>query len=156
MKLSHVVLGAIACASLVLAADATAPATATTTTTTTTTTAVKKTPAAKPAAEMKAMGMIVSVNVLDNSLIVKAKTASDTFSVDSTTKVMVAGKKAALGDLKPETHVTVMYKAEGAKKLATEITEKAAPAAAKPAATEKATEKKSEGAAAPATTPATK
>jgi hypothetical protein len=87
--------------------------------------AEKKAPAAKPI-ELK--GTIVSVDAIGNSIVVKGKKADDTLSVTPETKILSGKKAVALGDLKAESSVTVSYKVEEGKKIATAITEKAAPA----------------------------
>jgi hypothetical protein len=132
MKLSRVVLAAAMCSGLVFAQ-----------TTATSTTA--KPAAAKPAAvkALKVSGTVESVDAIGNVLIVKpakAKAALDTFSVGTETKIETGAKKAvALADLKTGENVSVHYKVEEGKKLATEVVVGAA-AAPKKAATAPAAE----------------
>jgi hypothetical protein len=80
-------------------------------------------PAVKPAAvkkmgAKKITGMVVSVDAVANTIVVKGKKAEMTFEVGATTKIMIAGKEAKLADLNKDTKVTVAYKMEGKKKLA--------------------------------------
>lgn len=130
MKLNRVLPVLLACAAMVAAQEA-APAAAAPAA------APAPAPVKKAAAKTQVVkGTLVAVDAAANVLIVKTAKAEDTLAVDSLTKVVVAGKKAALADLKPEAQVTVKVKTKDGKKVATEVTEKkvaAKKAAAAPA-----------------------
>lgn len=89
---------------------------------------------AKPAAAAKlsvAKGSVVSVDAIGNTIVVKTANAEDTLSVESAAVIKVGGKDAMLGDIASGTNVSVTYKTEAGKKVASKITEaavKAAPA----------------------------
>lgn len=131
MRLSHIVVAALATASLLFAEEAAAPAAAP---------AKEKAPkaAAAKVAAKKISGTLASIDLVGNTIVVNVKKAQETIAVDSTTKVKVSGKKAALADLKQDMQVKVSYKEEEGKKVAVEISEKGAVASAKKA--EKAAE----------------
>jgi hypothetical protein len=78
-------------------------------------------------------GTVASVDAIGNMLVVKVGKKDDTLSVDSATVIKSAGKEVKLADLASGAKVTVTYKSEAGKKVATKITEKAAatPAPAK-------------------------
>ena len=93
-----------------------------------------KEPVAKPAEakkmtekkmmmEKKMMGVVVSVDAVANTIVVKhaAKKAEFTFEATPTTKIMVAGKEAKLADIMKDNKVTVTYKWEGKKRVAIAI-----------------------------------
>jgi len=91
-------------------------------------------PADKPKVN-KMMGSVVSVDAVANTLVVKGKKADETFGVDPAAKIMVAGKEIKLADLTKDTKVVVVYRMDGAKKIALMIREpKAMPAPAAAAA----------------------
>jgi hypothetical protein len=148
MKFSRILLALCICTGLVFAQAAT------------TEPAVKAEPAAKtvPAASLKVIGVIVSIDAIANSLVVKAAKKDETISVTNDTKITNAGKAITLADLKADEKVSVHYKTEDTKMVATSIkilpkavakkSEAATPAAA-PAATPAVTP-----AAAPVATPA--
>jgi hypothetical protein len=75
-------------------------------------------------------GTVTSVDAIGNTFVVKVGKKDDTLSVDSATVIKSAGKEVKLADLASGAKVTVTYKSEAGKKVATKITEKAA---AKPA-----------------------
>jgi hypothetical protein len=91
----------------------------------------KSTTTAKKAPSLS--GTVASVDAIGNTLVIKVGKKDDTLSVDSATVIKSAGKEVKLADLASGAKVTVAYKSEAGKKVATKITEKsaAAPAAAK-------------------------
>lgn len=108
----------------------TGAATAPTTTTTTTTTTHKGHKGGK-AHKASASGTVVSVEAACASFVVKPKKGDNwTFTTDATTTYWVNKKKAECSDLKADQKVTVWYKADGDKKVASkvQIHEKAAKA----------------------------
>jgi hypothetical protein len=78
-------------------------------------------------------GTVASVDAIGNTLVVKVGKKDDTLSVDSATVIKSAGKEVKLADLATGAKVTVAYKSEAGKKVATKITEKAAAKPATPA-----------------------
>lgn len=90
----------------------------------TATTAAASTPVVKrPAtAQHVISGTVASVDVIGNTLLVKAKKAEDTLDVDSTTIIQANGKKVAFGDLKSDARVTVSYTIVDGKKVVSKIT----------------------------------
>jgi hypothetical protein len=93
--------------------------------------APKAAPKAKPKAAMAMMikGTVVSVDAIANTIIVtpKGKKADDTLSTTDKTVVMPKGKTVA--DLKADDKVTVSYKTEDGKMVATKIVLAPAPKA---------------------------
>jgi len=75
-------------------------------------------------ANLKIWGEVVSVDVAANMVIVKDKTADDTVSVDSATKIISGKNTIGLGDLMNGTMVTVSWKTKDGKKIAIKIVEK--------------------------------
>ena len=114
MKLSHVAIAAIAAASMLFAQEA-APAKA------------EKT--AKKEAVKSISGTVVSVDAVANTIIVKVKKVEDTLTVEAGAKIVSGKKEITLGDIKADAGVTVSFKVVDGKKVATKISEKAAPAA---------------------------
>ena len=114
MKLSHVAIAAIAAASMLFAQEA-APAKA------------EKT--AKKEAVKSISGTVVSVDAVANTIIVKVKKVEDTLTVEAGAKIVSGKKEITLGDIKADAAVTVSFKVVDGKKVATKISEKAAPAA---------------------------
>jgi hypothetical protein len=121
--------------------------------------------AAAPAPEAKASkaakkevvkvltGKLVSVDAVGNTIVVLAKKANDTISVDAAAKITSGKKEIALADLKADVKVAVSYKIVDGKKVASKVKEEvAAPAKAKKA--KKAA--KADAAAPAATEPAAK
>lgn len=78
-------------------------------------------------------GTVASVDAIGNTIVIKVGKKDDTLSVDSTTVIKSAGKDAKLADLVNGAKVTVAYKSEAGKKVATKITEKSAAPAPAPA-----------------------
>lgn len=77
------------------------------------------------AGAMSIHGTVVSVDVINNSLIVKTKKGEDTLGLESGAKIMMGKKDIALGDLKVGTHVMINWKMMEGKKMAIKIVEKA-------------------------------
>jgi Flp pilus assembly protein CpaB len=85
--------------------------------------------AAKPAevkkmTEKKMMGVVVSVDAVANTIVVKRATKAKgefTFEATPTTKIMVAGKEAKLADIMKDSKIAVIYKLEGKKRVAIAI-----------------------------------
>jgi len=115
MKLSHVAIAALAAASMLFAQEA-APAAA-------------PAKAAKKEAVKSISGTVVSVDAVANTIIVKVKKGEDTLSVEAGAKIVSGKKEITLGDIKADAGVTVSFKVVDGKKVATKISEKAAPAA---------------------------
>jgi hypothetical protein len=111
--------------------------------------AEKKEKAAKvKTSELK--GTVVSVDAVASTLTVKVKDAEEVISVDAATKVTVAGKKAALADLKTEVAVDCKVKEVDGKKVAVSVAQKGE----KPAKAAKAKKEAAPAADAPAAAPA--
>jgi outer membrane lipoprotein-sorting protein len=108
------------------------------------------------AASLKLSGTLASVDAIGNTIVVKTAKADETLSVEPTTKITNAGKKATLADLAADGKVVVKYKKDGDKMIALSISETAAKAAAaeKPAKASKKAAAAAEPAAAPAAAPA--
>jgi len=66
-------------------------------------------------------GAVVSVDAIANSMVVKGKKAEMTFQVDPAAKIVIAKKECKLADIKTGIKVTVTYKVEGDKNIATAI-----------------------------------
>lgn len=66
-------------------------------------------------------GTLVSLDAVANTIVVKTKAGEETFHVEPNAKIMMGKKVAKLAELSKDTKVTVMYKTEGASKMATEI-----------------------------------
>lgn len=87
---------------------------------------VAKPAVAKPVGEKKVMerhmvGVMVSVDAVANTFVVKGKKGDVTFQAEPTAKIMIAGKEAKLADTKKDSKVTVTYRWEGKKRVATAI-----------------------------------
>ena len=113
MKLSRVMIAALAAASFLFAQEAAAPAAK----------------AGKKEAVKTIMGKVVSVDAVANTIIVKVKKAEDTLSVEAGAKITSGKKEIALADIKADASVTVKFKVADGKKVAVAISEKAAPVA---------------------------
>jgi len=112
MKLYHALMAGLIACSFAIAQDSAATAAA-----------PMAAPKAKPKAAMAMMikGTVVSVDAIANTIIVtpKGKKADDTLSTTDKTVVMPKGKTVA--DLKADDKVTVSYKTEDGKMVATKI-----------------------------------
>ena len=100
-------------------AETTAPAT------TTAPTAAKKAPAFK--------GMVESVDAIGNTLTVKGKKATETFTLDAAGKIMQGKAELKLMDVAKGSKVAVQFTEDAGKKTATLVKVEAAKAAAKKA-----------------------
>ena len=83
-------------------------------------------PAPAPSAPEKAKveklsGTIEKVDEVAKSIVVKRKKEEKTFVTDDNTKITKAGKDMSFGDLKKGANVSVEYKKDGEKMLATAI-----------------------------------
>lgn len=78
-------------------------------------------PKAKAPAAHQFMGSVVSVDTTANTLVVKGKKGDVTFEVAPKAKIKVGAKAVTLGELAVGSKVTVIYKEEGGKKVATAI-----------------------------------
>jgi glucose/arabinose dehydrogenase len=91
------------------------------------------TPAPAPAKAEKFSGMIDKVDEMAKTIVVKGKVKKEektlTFATDGNTKIQKAGKDMPFADLKKDMTVSVEYKKEGEKMIATMI-KVAAPKAA--------------------------
>jgi len=91
------------------------------------------TPAPAPTKVEKFSGMIDKVDEMAKTIVVKGKVKKEektlTFATDGSTKIQRAGKDILLADLKKDMTVSVEYKKEGEKMIATMI-KAAAPKAA--------------------------
>jgi len=147
MKLTKILVIALACTSLVLAQEAAAPKAA----------AAKG--AKKEAASAPIKGTFVSADAVAQTIIVKAGKKDDTLSVATDAKITSGKDVIQLADIKADSKVTVTCKTVDGKKVAEKI---AVAAAAAPKATKTTTKKTesssttttTEPAAAPATAPA--
>ena len=97
------------------------------------------TPAPAPTKVEKFSGMIDKVDEMAKTIVVKGKVKKEektlTFATDGSTKIQRAGKDILLADLKKDMTVSVEYKKEGEKMIATMIkaaAPKAAPKKEKP------------------------
>jgi hypothetical protein len=83
------------------------------------------TPAPAPADVEKFIGMIEKVDGMAKAIVVKGKVKKEektlTFVIDDKTKIQKAGKDVPLADLKKDMQVSVEYKKEGEKMIATMI-----------------------------------
>ena len=66
-------------------------------------------------------GIVVSVDTVASSMVVKGKKTEKTFQIDPAAKISIDQKEAKLADVKKDQKVTVFYKVEGEEKIATEI-----------------------------------
>lgn len=85
-----------------------------------------KEPIRKPTEQKKmtekiTVGMVVSVDAVANTFVVKGKKTDMTFQVAPMAKIMIAGKEAKLADIKKDSKVIVNYKWEGKTRVATSI-----------------------------------
>jgi len=69
-------------------------------------------------------GKLVSVDLVANTIVVKTKKAEDTLEVAPDAMIKKGKSTIAIGDLATDSHVTVTWKMESDKKMATKITEK--------------------------------
>jgi hypothetical protein len=111
MKLSSVMIAALAAASMLFAQEAAAP---------------KAEKGAKKETVKTVIGSVVSVDAVANTIIVKVKKAEDTLSVEAGAKILSGKKDIVLGDIKTDASVTVHFKVVDGKKVATKIVEKTA------------------------------
>ena len=127
MKLYHALMAGLIACSFAIAQD-----TAATKAAASGSTASAKVKKVTPAMVIK--GTVVSVDAIANTIIVtpKGKKADDTLSTTDKTVVMPKGKTVA--DLKADDKVTVSYKTEDGKMVATKIVLAPAPKAKKMAA----------------------
>ena len=83
------------------------------------------TPIPAPAEVEKFIGMIEKVDQMAKAIVVKGKVKKEektlTFVVDDKTKIQKAGKDVPFADLKKDMQVSVEYKKEGEKMIATMI-----------------------------------
>lgn len=112
MKLSRLFVAGLVCVSIVFVSANAA-----------TSAHVQKTAMAKTASHV-VTGKVASVDAIGNTLVVKTKSAEDTFYVDSTTVIKSGKNKITLGELTTDASVTVYYKKVNGRKTATNITEK--------------------------------
>ena len=103
------------------------------------------TPAPAPAKVEKFSGMVDKVDEMAKAIVVKGKVKKEektlTFATDGNTKIQKAGKDMPFADLKKDMTVSVEYKKEGEKMIATMI-KVAAPKAAPKQETPKEAPKK--------------
>jgi len=99
--------------------------------------------AMKAAKAEKFSGTVSSMDEAAKTVVVKNKKGEKTFMLDDTTKITKGGKGIALADLKQGMNVSVSYKMEADKAMATAITASAPKAKAK-AAPKKTEEKPAE------------
>jgi hypothetical protein len=69
----------------------------------------------------KLHGTVVSVDAIANTVTLKLKTGEETLAVDKAAKIKAEGKEIKLADVKKESKVSVHYKMEAGKKVATSI-----------------------------------
>jgi hypothetical protein len=83
------------------------------------------TPTPAPAKVEKFIGMIEKVDEMAKAIVVKGKVKKEekilTFVIDDKTKIQKAGKHVAFDDLRKDMQVSVEYKKEGEKMIATMI-----------------------------------
>ena len=97
--------------------------------------------AIKAAKAEKFSGTVSSVDEAAKTVVVKSKKGEKTFTLADTTKITRGGKEMALADLKQGMNVSVSYKMEADKAMATAITA-SAPKASKASPKKKKTEEK--------------
>ena len=85
---------------------------------------------AKPAKAEKFSGTVDKVDEAAKAIVVKGKKAEKTIVIDEKTKITKSGKEMAFADLKMGMNVSVEYKKDGDKMVATAV-KAAAPKAAK-------------------------
>ena len=115
-----------------MAADAPA-ATTTTKTTTTKTKTVKVAKTTTPAAK-KAMGAVISVDAVANTLTIKSHKDTATYAISATAKITSGKKEVKLADITAGEHVSVTYTKDGATMTASSVKVMPAMAKAKKAA----------------------
>jgi Domain of unknown function (DUF5666) len=93
---------------------------------------------AKPAKAEKFSGTVDKVDEAAKTVVVKGKKDDKTFVIDAMTKIMKGKKEMAMADLKNGTTVSVEYKMDGDKMMATAVKITGAPKAAPKAKKEKA------------------
>ena len=93
---------------------------------------------AKPAKAEKFSGMVEKMDEAAKTVVVKGKKDDKTFMIDAMTKIMKGKKEMAMADLKNGTTVSVEYKMDGDKMMATAVKITGAPKAAPKAKKEKA------------------
>jgi hypothetical protein len=118
MKFSRILIAVLACSSFLFAQEASSP----------------KPAKAKKMAGSIIKGTVVSIDAIASLIVVKVKKVDDTVSVESSTKIMSGKKDIAIGDIKPDSKVTVIYKTLDGKKMATKIIETAPKTESKAAA----------------------
>jgi hypothetical protein len=75
----------------------------------------------KKVEEPKLHGMVVSVDAIANTITLKLKTGDETLAVDKAAKIKAEGKECKLADIKKDSEVSVHYKLDAGKKVATSI-----------------------------------
>ena len=93
---------------------------------------------AKPAKAEKFSGTVDKMDEAAKTVVVKGKKDDKTFMIDAMTKIMKGKKEMAMADLKNGTTVSVEYKMDGDKMMATAVKITGAPKAAPKAKKEKA------------------
>jgi small nuclear ribonucleoprotein (snRNP)-like protein len=109
MKFSRILIAVLACSSFLFAQEA----------------SLAKPAKAKKIAGSIIKGTVISVDAIANLIVVKVKKIDDTVSVESSTKIMSGKKDIAIGDIKTDSKVTVIFKTLDGKKMATKIIEMA-------------------------------
>ncbi len=119
-KLALLIVSTLLSASLMAQTNTTpTPSTDTTDTAKSKTTKTKK-------KEQKIYGIIKSIDLIGNKIIIETGNREDTVRVDSSTVVKVAGKDVKISKLVNGAKVFVTYKTEEGKKIAQKIIEKIA------------------------------
>jgi Cu/Ag efflux protein CusF len=88
-------------------------------------------PAAKPAKAEKFSGEVKNVDAMAKSIVVAKGKEEKTFAIDDQTKITKGKEALKIDDLKAGTNVSIEYKKEGDKNIATSIKASAPKAAPK-------------------------
>jgi hypothetical protein len=82
---------------------------------------VKASASAPMVNKKKAMGIIVSVDPVGYTLVMKVKSNDLYFSVAQDAKIIMSGKQCKLGDIKLDARATIFYTGGNKKRIAVEV-----------------------------------
>ena len=76
----------------------------------------------------KMMGIVESVDLAANAIVLRSKDKNIVFSVDPTAKILKGGRECRLADIRVDSRATVFYTGGGKKRVAVEIVAQMNPA----------------------------
>ena len=69
----------------------------------------------------KMMGIVESVDLAANAIVLRSKDKNIIFSVDPTAKILKGGRECRLADIRVDSRATIFYRGGGKKRVAVEI-----------------------------------